>query len=167
MTEEGKNHLIWKCHVTMQKKYAYLCTEMLLQNHSLSFIQKNKSRVSATSILSRSLIAYDTTVSLDQITCTDYVDFGKCQDRFRQFSSSQNDSNYLEVKLKLFKKDDSKEFRLVEKSTMTEADFNQLMLLRNQLVNAAKIFAREETLTTVLIPTMFKDMDEQTVSQSS
>ena len=43
---------------------------------------------------------------------------------------------------------------------MGEADFNQFMRLRNQLVNAAENFAREENLTTVLIPTMSRDMDE-------
>ena len=44
---------------------------------------------------------------------------------------------------------------------MGEADFNQFMRLRNQLVNAAENFARVENLTPVLIPTMSKDMDEQ------
>ena len=44
---------------------------------------------------------------------------------------------------------------------MGEADFNQFMRLRNQLVNAAEKFAREEILTPVLIPTMYRDMDEQ------
>ena len=44
---------------------------------------------------------------------------------------------------------------------MGEADFNQFMRLRNQLVNAAENFAREENLTPVLIPTMSRDMDEQ------
>ena len=43
---------------------------------------------------------------------------------------------------------------------MGEADFNQFMGLRNQLVNAVENFAREENLTTVLISTMSKDMDE-------
>ena len=89
------------------------------------------------------------------------MEFGKCQDRFRQFSWSKNDSNYLDVKLKVFKKDDNKEFRLVQYLMMGEADFNQFMRLRNQLVNAAEKFAREESLTPVLIPTMSKDMDEQ------
>ena len=105
-------------------------------------------------------MAYNTTASLDKLTCTDHVDFGKCQDRFGQFFWSKNDSNYLDVKLKAFRKDDKKEFRLVEKFTMGEADFNQFMRLRNQLVNAAENFAREENLTTVLIPTMSRDMDE-------
>ena len=44
---------------------------------------------------------------------------------------------------------------------MGEADFNQFMRLRNQLVNAAENYAREENLTPVLIPTMSKAMDEQ------
>ena len=44
---------------------------------------------------------------------------------------------------------------------MGEADFNQIMRLRNQLVNAVGNFAREENLTPVLIPTMIKGMDEQ------
>ena len=35
------------------------------------------------------------------------------------------------------------------------------MRLRNQLVNAAGNFAREENLTSVVIPTMSRDMDEQ------
>ena len=106
-------------------------------------------------------MAYSTTASLDKLTCTDYVDFGKCQDRFGRFSWSKNDSNYLDGKLKVFRKDDKKEFRLVQNLTMGEADFNQFMRLRNQLVNAAENFAREENLTPVLIPTMSRDMDEQ------
>ena len=89
------------------------------------------------------------------------MDFGKCQDRFGQFSWSKNDSNYLDVKLKVFRKDDKKEFRLVQNLTMGEADFNQFMRLRSQLVNAAENIAREENLTPVLIATMFRDMDEQ------
>ena len=106
-------------------------------------------------------MAYNTTASLDKLTCTDYVDFGKCQDRFGQFSWSKNDSNYLDVKLKVIRKDDKKEFRLVQNLTVGEADFNQFMRLRNQLVNAAENFAREETLMPVLIRTMSRDMDEQ------
>ena len=106
-------------------------------------------------------MAYNTTASLDKLFCTDYVDFGKCQDRFGQFSWSKNDSNYLDVKFKVFRKDDKKEFRLVQNVTMGEADFNQFMRLRNQLVNAAENFTREENLTPVLIPTMSKHMDEQ------
>ena len=106
-------------------------------------------------------MAYNTIASLNKLTCTDYVDFGKCQDRFGQFCRSKNDSNYLNVKLKVFRKDDKKEFRLVQNLTMGEADFNQFVRLRNQQVNAAEKFAREKNLTPVLIPTMSKVMDEQ------
>ena len=106
-------------------------------------------------------MAYSTTASLDKLTCTDYVDFGECQDRFGQFSWSKNDSNYLDVKLKVFKKDDNKEFRLARNLTMGEADFTQFMRLRNQLVNAAENFDSEDILTPVLIPNMSRDMDEQ------
>ena len=106
-------------------------------------------------------MAYNTSASLDKLTCTDYMDFSKFQDRFGQFSWSKNDSNYWDVKLKVFRKDVKKEFRLVPNLTMGEADFNQFMRLRNQLVNAAEKIAREENFTPVLIPTMSRDMDEQ------
>ena len=69
-------------------------------------------------------MAYNTTAFLDKLACADYVDFGKSQDIFGQFSWSKNDSNYLDVKLKVFKKEDNKEFRLVQNYTMGEADFN-------------------------------------------
>ena len=143
------------------KKDAYIANEMQLQKQSSTFSHKNKSLPTATSILSRSPMAYNTTACLDKLTCTDYVDFGKCQDSFGRFNWSKNDSNYLDVKLKVFKKDDNKEFRLVQNLTMGEADFNQFMILRNQLLNAAKNFAREENMTRKLIPTRSKDMDEQ------
>ena len=74
---------------------------------------------------------------------------------------SKNDSNYLDVKFKVFKKDDYKEFRLVQNLTMGEASFSQFMRLSNQLVNAAENSARQENLTPVQLPTMSKDMDEQ------
>ena len=147
------------------QEIAYISNEMQLQNHSLTFIHKNKSLLSATSILSRSAIAYNTTGSLDKLTCNDYVDFGKCQDRFGRFSWSKKDSNYFNVKLNLLKKDDNKEFRLVQNAgsdwTMGEANLKQFMQLKDQLVNAVENFAREENLTPVLIPTMSKDMVEQ------
>ena len=145
----------------MTKKDAYISNERAAQNHSLYFFHKNKSLLSVTSILSCSPMAYNTFASLDKLTCTDYVDFRKCQDRFGRFFWSKNDSNYLDVKLKVFRKDDKKEFRLVQNLTMGEADFNQFMRLKNQLVNAAENFVREENLTPVMVPTMPRDMDEQ------
>ena len=64
-------------------------------------------------------------------------------------------------KLKVFKKGENNEFRLVHNLTIVDADFLQLLRLRNQLVNAAEYFAKEEILIPVMIPTMSKDMDEQ------
>ena len=159
--EKGKNLPIWKFHETMTKKDTYICNDMQLQNHSLTFNHKNKAVLSTTSIPCGSPIAHNTTASLEKLTCTDYLDFGKCQDRYGQFFWSKNDSNYLDVKLKVFKKGDNKEFQLVQNPTMGEADFSQFMNFRNQLVNAAEKFAKEESLTPVLIPTTSKDMDEQ------
>ena len=75
-------------------------------------------------------------------------------------SRSKDDSNYLDVKLRVFRKNDKKEFRLVQNLTMGAADFNQFMRLRNELANAAENFAREEKLTPLLVFKMTKDMDE-------
>ena len=147
--------------MTMATNNAYISNDMQLQNHSLIFILKNKSLLSTTSILSRSPIAYNTTASLDKLTRTDSVDFGKCQDRFGRFSWSKNDSNYFDLTLNVFEKDDNKEFPRVQNLTMGKADFNQFMRLRNQLVNAAENFARAESVTTVMIPIISKDMDAQ------
>ena len=111
---------------------------MQLQNHSIVFIHKNISLVSASSILSCSLRAYNTTASLDKLTCTDYVEYGKFQDKFEHFSLSKNDSNYLDVKLKIFNKHNNRDFRMVQNLNTREADFNQFMRLRNQPVIAAE-----------------------------
>ena len=106
-------------------------------------------------------MAYNTTASLDKLTCTDYVDFGKCQDRLGRFSWSKNDSNYLDVKLKFSKKNINKEFQVVQNLTTGESNFNQFMRLRHQLVLAAENFARPENLSPVLIPILSRNMDEQ------
>ena len=70
-------------------------------------------------------MAYNTTASLEKLKCTDYVDFGKCQDRFGRISWSKNDSKYLDNKLKVFKREDKNaEFRLRQNFLRGEADFN-------------------------------------------
>ena len=128
MSKKGESLLIWKCQETLTKTHAYISYEMQLQNHSLTFFHKNKSLFSATSILSCSRMVYNTTASLDKLTYTDYVDFGKCQDRFESFSWTKNDSNYLDIKLKVFRREDKKaEFRLRQNLSMGEADFNQFI----------------------------------------
>ena len=73
-------------------------------------------------------MAYNTTETLDKLICTDYVNFGKGQDRFGRFFWSKNDSNYLDIKLKVFKREDKMaEFRLRQNLSMEEADFNQFI----------------------------------------
>ena len=72
-------------------------------------------------------MANKTTASSDKLTCTDYVDFGNCPDRFGRFCFSKENSNYLVVKLKVFKKGDNREFRLLQNLTMGDANFNQFM----------------------------------------
>ena len=125
------------------QKNAYISNKRQLQIHSLTFIQKNRSLLSANSILSRSLMPYNATASLDKLTCTNYVHFGKCQDRIGRFSWSKNDSKYLDVKLKFFKENDNKEFRLVQNLTMGEADFNQFTRLRNQPMHQKTLLERK------------------------
>ena len=71
------------------------------------------------------------------------------------------DSDYLDVKLKTFKKGDNKEFQLVQILTTGEAEFNQFMRLRHQLVIAVEKLASDEKLSPELIPKTSKDMDEQ------
>ena len=127
----------------------------------LSFSKIN-SLLSATSILSRSPMAYNTTASLDKITCTDYVDFGKSSDRFGRFSWTKNDSNYLDIKLKVFKrKYKNADFRLRQNFSMGEADFNQFIRQRNQLAVTADNFSREQNLLPVFQSTLSKDMEEE------
>ena len=106
-------------------------------------------------------MAHTTTASVNKLTCNDYVDFDKFQDRFGRFLWSKNDSNYLDVKHKVFKKDDNKEFRLLQTFKMGEADSKEFIRLKYQLVIAAENFARDENLSPVLIPTISKDKEEQ------
>ena len=106
-------------------------------------------------------MAYNTTATLDKLACTDYVDFGNCQDRFGQIPWSEISFGYLDVKLKVFKKDENKQFRLAQNSTMGEADFNQFFGLRNQLVAAVRDFSKEEHLPPMQVKLLAKDLEEQ------
>ena len=90
------------------------------------------------------------------------MDFGKSLERFQRFSWTKNESDYLDIKLKVFKREDKNaEFRLRQNPSLGEADFNQLIRQRNQLVVAADNFLREQNLTPVLQTTLSKDMEER------
>ena len=107
-------------------------------------------------------MAYNTTETLDKLIFTDCMDFGKSLDRFGQFSWTKNDSNYLDIKQKVFKREDKNaDFRLRQNPSMGEADFNRFIRQRNQLVVAADNFLREQNLPPVLQTTLSKDMVEQ------
>ena len=106
-------------------------------------------------------MAYNITAFMDKLTCTNYIDFGKIEDRFGQFSWSQNDSNYLDVKLKVLKEAVNKDSRLVQNRSTVDSDFNQFVQLRNQLLIAAKSIGGKQNLSPIQITTMSKDMDEQ------
>ena len=106
-------------------------------------------------------MAYNITASLDKLACTNYVDFGKSQDRFGQTSWSKNPFGYLDKKLKVSNRDENKQFQLAQNLTMGEADFNQFIRLRNQLVVAVRDFSKEKNLTPVQVKPLAKDMEEQ------
>ena len=175
LTKKGKNDHLWKCHVTITKKgknllirkYCVTLASTKAVTYSSQIIvqfsfSKINSLLSATSILSRSPMAYNTTETLDELACTDFVDFGKSQDGFERFFWAKNDSNYLDVKLKVFMREGrNEEFRLRQNLSMGEADFNQFIRQRNQLVAAADNFPREQNLSPVLQSTLSKNMEEQ------
>ena len=148
-----------KCHVTLPGTKAVTYSSQIIVQFSFS---KITSLLSATSILSRSSMAYNFTESLEKLACTDFVDFGKSQDRFGRFPWSKSDSNFLNFKLKVFKREDKNaEFRLRHNLTMGETDFNQFIRQRNQLVVEADNFLREQNLSPVLQSTPSRDMEEQ------
>ena len=135
---------------------------MQLQNHSLTFFHQIMSPLSASSILSCSPMVHNTTASLDKLTYADYEDFGKCQNRFGSFSWTKNDSNCLDIKLEVFKRIDKyAEFRLRQNLSMGEADFNQFIRQRIQLVLETDNVLTEQNLSPVLQSTLYKDMEEQ------
>lgn len=102
--------------------------------------------------------------SLDKLSCTDFVDFGKNGDRFGRLSWSQtekNDNKYIEIQLKVFRKDVNGEFRKHQQINLGEGDFKQLLLLRNQIVVAAVDFAKDEKLEPIVTAPLSRDLDEQ------
>ena len=101
-------------------------------------------------------------MTLDKLACNDYVDFGKCQERFGRFSWTKNDSKYLDIQLKVFKREGKNaKVRLRQNFTMGEADFSQFIRQRNQLIVAADNFPREQDLSPVLQSTLSKEMEKQ------
>ena len=107
-------------------------------------------------------MAQNTFAFLHKLTCTNFVDFRKSEDKFGWFSLSKNDSNYMNLNQHQFlKRDRNRDFRRVANLTMGEADLKRFKRLRNELVFEAENFGRRERLSPVLIPTVSEDTDEQ------
>ena len=107
-------------------------------------------------------MAHNTNASIDKLYSTDYVKLGSCRDRFEWFFwSDETDAYYLDMKLKVFKKEDNKDFRLNQNITTAESVCHQFIQMSNQLAIAAIDFGGEQTLSPTQIPTMSKDMNEQ------
>ena len=121
-----------------EQKESYKSNNFQLQNQSSTFLVENYSLTSANSVLS---MDHNTTDSLDWLTCTDYVDLRKCQERSGRLSCPKDDSNYLDVKLKVVRSDNI-DFRLIQNLTMRDVDFIQLTSLWINLVIAANAFGR-------------------------
>ena len=104
-------------------------------------------------------MAYNTTASLNKLTRTDYVDFGKCQDRFGSVSWSKNDSNYLDIKLKVFNREDKNaEFRARQNFLLREAE---VYSPKKSTSCCSSQLSQRKKLSSVLQSTLFKDMEEQ------
>ena len=74
----------------------------------------------------------------------------------------QKDANYLDIKPKVFKREDrNAQFKVRQNFRMGEADLNRFIRQRNQLVVGEDNFLREQTLSLVLQSTLSKDMEEQ------
>ena len=77
---------------------------------------------------------FNTTSALDKTSCTDYMDFGKHADRFGRISWSQiekDNQKYLDIQLKVFRKDDKGDFRRHQQKKLGLFDSKQLLCLGN------------------------------------
>ena len=91
---------------------------------------------------------FNNTSALDKTSCTEYVDFGKNVDRFGRISWSQiekDNQNYLDIQLKVLRKDDKGDFRRHQQIKLGVFDFKQPLLLRNPIVQAVREFSTDET----------------------
>ena len=102
--------------------------------------------------------------SSDQLLCTDFVDFGKHNDRFGRISWSKIEKNgdkHLEVQLKTFGRNETGDFKRRQILSMGEYDFKQFIRQRNQLAKAAADFLKEDNLTALTLPHFARDLEIQ------
>ena len=108
------SHKRKSCKIDYKYQFVF-CQEIIL---SLFSLEQSCCFSSSLDNKIESEMAYDTTATFYILACTDYVDFGKGQDRFGRISLSKNSFDYSDVKLKVFKIAENKEFRLTQNLTM-------------------------------------------------
>ena len=131
-----------KHHVTMCDKKAYISNKLERQSHSLRFLLKNKHQFHLPAfflnhaLLTTLLLPWTNSVVPTLWTLENAVtDLIYCL-------GPKNESSYLDIKPKVFKKNDN--FRFVLIFPMGEAVFKLSVCLRIQLVIAAKNFGRRK-----------------------
>ena len=98
---QKRNSCLIRLTINTKTVYQNRVSKIIISLFSLEFLlsspKNNKTE---------SEMAQITTATLDKLSCTDYVDFGMCQQRFGRNPWSTNYSNYLDIKLKVFKRED-------------------------------------------------------------
>ena len=105
--------------------YTIVCNQQIRAPESfVSFLFQKENTSSnynfATSTTKRHS-AHISGASMGKLACTEYLIFGGSQDRFQKVSSFKNDSNYLDVKLEIFKRDDNRDFQPAQIFTLVES----------------------------------------------
>ena len=106
-------------------------------------------------------MGHNTAVFLDKLTCNDCVDIAKCPDSFGQFSSSKNDSYYLDVELKVLKRNDNRDFRLVQKAHNGRGSLQPVHAIDESRGHCTRRFWRRVKIVPCADTKKPKDMDEQ------
>ena len=129
----------------------------MLQTHSLQLRSPPKEFIQKKMIFKK-------TSALDKTFCTDHVDFGKNANRFGRISWYQikkDNQKYLDVQLKVFRKDDKRDFRKHHQIKLAFFHFKQLLCLRYPVVLAVREFSTDETLQEIVSSPLSKNLDEQ------
>ena len=146
----------------MTKKDTYISNEKQLQNHCSTFILKNQ----------LASFSYQHSISFTH-GLQYYRNLG--QANLHRLCGLWQESRQIwtlflvQKRLQLFgyytksvqEEDKKAEFRLRQNLSLGEADFNQFIRQRNQLVVAADNFLKKQNLSPVLQSTLSKDMEEQ------
>ena len=124
---------------------AYKSSDLQLANHCSTFILKNELASFSyqhSNSFTHGLQHYR---NLGKICLHRLCGLWQVSRQIRAIFLDQNDSNYLDIKLTLFQREDrNSEFRLRQNLSMGEADFKQFIRQRNQLLFAADIFQELE-----------------------